>query len=68
MKILWDIVEERYGGENYIIQDRYTMSCYSPPFIIARRSGQCMDASEQAGVGMSIGICFADPEFTRKNW
>ena len=70
MKVLWDIVEERYGGENYIIQDGYTMSCYSPPFIIARRSGQCMDASEQAGVGhsvgMSIGICFADPEFTRK--
>ena len=70
MKVLWDIVEERYGGENYIIQDGYTMSDYSPPFIKARRSGQCMDASEQAGVGhsigMSIGICFADPEFTRK--
>jgi len=69
-KVVWDVCEERYGGRNYIIQDGYTISYYSPQFVKARFSGQCMDAAEHAGVGhgigMAIGICFADPDYVKK--
>lgn len=65
-KALWDVVEERYQGMNRIIVDGWTMSDFAPAFIRARYSGQVMNASEQAGlghgIGMAIGIAFADPE------
>ena len=65
-KVLWELMEERYGGRNRAILDGFTMSSFATPFIQARYSGQVMDAGEQAGVGhsvgMAIGAALGDPE------
>jgi thiamine pyrophosphate-dependent acetolactate synthase large subunit-like protein len=55
-KTLWDTCENLYHGMNRIIIDGYTISGFIPAFPKARYSGQILDASEQAGVGHSIGM------------
>ncbi|MHB1418524.1 MAG: thiamine pyrophosphate-binding protein [Bacillota bacterium] len=70
-KVICDTCEELYNGENRFILDGYTMSGYFPAFMKLRYSGQCLDASEQAGVGhgvgMAIGAAFADREDSKPN-
>jgi len=69
-KVLWEIMEERYGGKNRAIVDGFTISSFATPFIQARYSGQGMDAGEQAGVGhsvgMAIGAALGDPETKKR--
>ncbi|MHB1418522.1 MAG: thiamine pyrophosphate-binding protein [Bacillota bacterium] len=70
-KVVWDLCEEKYNGMNRVVIDGYTISGFFPAFMKLRFSGQCLDASEQAGVGhgvgMSIGACFADREDGKPN-
>jgi thiamine pyrophosphate-dependent acetolactate synthase large subunit-like protein/uncharacterized protein (DUF362 family) len=69
-KTLWDTCEELYGGMNRVIIDGFTISGFIPHFLKARYSGQIMDASEQAGVGhsvgMAIGAALGDPEARKR--
>lgn len=64
-KTVADVCEERYNGKNLVIIDGFTISGYAPQFFKLRKSAQMTDASEQAGVGhsigMAIGAAFADP-------
>lgn len=64
-KVVADVCENRYNGENRIIIDGFTISGYAPQFFRLRKSAQMTDASENAGVGhgigMAIGAAFADP-------
>ncbi|MHB1126180.1 MAG: thiamine pyrophosphate-binding protein [Bacillota bacterium] len=70
-KVVWDKCEEKYDGMNRIIIDGYTMSGFFPAFMKLRFSGQCLDSSEQAGVGhgvgMAIGAAWADREDGKPN-
>jgi acetolactate synthase-1/2/3 large subunit len=69
-KVMAETVEDLYGGTNRIILDGFTISGFAPGFFRARYSGQILDASEQAGVGhsigMSIGAAFADAETKKR--
>ena len=69
-KVIADICEERYKGRNYIVMDGYTISGFAPAFFKLRKSGQMSNSSEQAGVGhgigMAMGIAFADPSTQKR--
>ena len=65
-QIIRETNEELYGSANRVMIDGYTMSDFVMPFLQFTRSGSCLTANDQAGVGhgtgQAIGAAIADLE------
>jgi thiamine pyrophosphate-dependent acetolactate synthase large subunit-like protein len=65
-QIIRELSDELYGSQVRVMIDGYTMSDFVMPYLQFTRSGSCLTANDQAGVGhgvgQSIGAAIADLE------
>ncbi|GAB4263647.1 MAG: biosynthetic-type acetolactate synthase large subunit [Deferrisomatales bacterium] len=65
-QVIREVNEELYGSAVRVQIDGYTMSDFVMPYLQFTRSGSCLTANDQAGVGhgvgQAIGAAFADWE------
>ncbi|MBI5013970.1 MAG: thiamine pyrophosphate-binding protein [Deltaproteobacteria bacterium] len=65
-QIIREVNEELYGSAPRVMIDGYTMSDFVMPYLQFTRSGSCLTANDQAGVGhgtaQAIGAAIADME------
>jgi thiamine pyrophosphate-dependent acetolactate synthase large subunit-like protein len=65
-QVIRELNEELYGSAPRVMIDGYTMSDFVMPYLQFTRSGSCLTANDQAGVGhgtgQAIGAAIADLE------